>query len=109
MLGINDLGSLGTEFDDSALAETADDDFHIRIGKRLRRAAALFRNPLSIPRLAVSTLILLPLQYVMGFLFQQSKSSGTDVLEYSMRVNTTITKLVNLRGADVEGEEWRLP
>ena len=110
LLNLNDLGDLNAEVAGDALQETSTDDFHIRVGKRLKRGARFFRDPNSVPRLAVTCVILYPLQMLMAFLFQESKHAGTDMNEYCTRINTLMTELVELGEADVvEDEKWRLP
>ena len=105
-LGVNDLHIPPIN---DQLDEQADDDWHAKMGKRLRRGVKFFGQSESVPVLAFSLLLLMPYHHLMAFLFQQSRLPCTDVAELVSRICGTVTEVVTMMQDEFScGKAYRL-
>ena len=111
VLNINNLGEWESAIADSAIAdvEAANDDWHIRLGKRLRRGARFFGDSMCSAKLSYSQVILLPLHHLMAGYFKESKNHDTNANEMLARANRCADKLTMLMQNDImTSDEWKL-
>ena len=110
-LKIPDLGTL----DEAARArgdndiETAADEWHQRLGKRLRRGARFFADAHCCAKMAFSLLILLPLHHLLSVFFGESKKEFTSLVDMVGRSNRCADQIHRILQADmITSAEWRL-
>ncbi len=111
VLNVNDLGGWAAALgaDGSGDLETANDEWHQRLGKRLRRGARFFGDILCSAKIAFSLLILLPLHFLMTGFFKESSKKDASVNEIMSKANRCADRVTQLLHNDVlSSKEWLL-
>ncbi len=89
--------------------EASNDEWHVRLGKRLRRGARFFSDRLCAATMTFSLLIMLPLHVFMSGVFGESKKQDVDVGDISEKNNRCADRITKLLHADIyESDEWLL-
>jgi len=80
--------------------ENPQDAFHVRTGKRMRKGTRLMGDKLRALLLAFSTVLLIPLHFLMGILFEESVADDISSEMIVTTINTTMGQLCKLLVGD---------